>query len=121
MNFATLLPFIIKYAPLILGFIQTQGPGLHTFIQEVETAIKGAKNADGSINWVELLPVLFKYAPQLLTFFQTQGVPFQTLVSDFMAILKGQTVTSTGPVPVPTISASGAVNQGPGFQFPPQA
>jgi hypothetical protein len=112
MNWATIIPLVIKYGPLILSFIQTQGPGIHTFIQEVETAIKGAKNADGTINWAELLPVLFKYAPELFTFASKEGVPFQTLISDIMAALRGQTVTNT---PVPLVLPSS------GFVFPPKA
>ncbi len=49
MNLSVLLPLILKYGPLIFTFIQTQGPGIQTMIHEVEAAIKGAKNADGSV------------------------------------------------------------------------
>ena len=116
MNFVAIIPLLIKYGPLIFSFIQTQGPGISTFIQEVEAAVKGAKNADGTINWAELLPVAFKYGPQLFTFASSQGVPFQTLVSDIMAAFRGQTVTNT-PVPLAPTSTS----SGPGFVFPSQA
>jgi len=114
MNFATLasalIPLAIKYGPLIFAFIQTQGPGVQAFIQEIETELKAAKNADGTVNWPALLPVLFKYAPQAILFINQQGVPFQTIISDVMGALKGQSVTTTPTVPSPVLS-------GPNFQF----
>lgn len=113
MNWAALIPIAIKYGPLIFAFIQTQGPGVQAFIQEIEAAIKGAKNADGSINWPALLPVAFKYAPQVISFVQTQGVPFQTIISDIVGALKGQPVAASAALPAPALS-------GPAFVFPAQ-
>lgn len=112
MNFAVLIPLLIKYGPLILTFIHTQGPGLQAFILEIETELKSARNADGSLDWMKLFPFALKYAPQILTFISTQGVPFQTIVSDVMGAFKGQSVTTTPTVLAPVLS-------GPSFVFPP--
>lgn len=113
MNFVALIPIAIKYGPLIFAFIQTQGPGIQAFIQEVETDIKAAHNPDGSIDWMKLLPLAFKYAPQVFAFLHAQGVPVQTVVSDVMGALKGQPVAASAVVPSPVLS-------GPDFVFPAQ-
>lgn len=117
MNWVALIPIAIKYGPLIFAFLQTQGPGIQAFIQEVETAFKGARNADGSINWPALLPLAFKYAPQVFQFLHTQGVPFQTVISDIMGALKGQPVAASAAVPIPAIPV---LSSGLNFVFPTQ-
>lgn len=113
MNWAALIPIAIKYGPLIFAFIQTQGPGIQSFIQEIEAGIKAARNPDGSMNWPALLPLVFKYAPQIFTFLHNQGVPIQTVISDFMGALKGQPVAASAAIP-------SAVLSGPNFVFPGQ-
>lgn len=111
MNFMALIPLIFKYGPLVIAFVQTQGPGLQAFGTQVHNAIVAAKNPDGSFDWTKLLPLAFQYGPQAFTFFETQGVQFQTMVSDVLAALKtpaGASPAATAPAPAVIVTAKSA-------------